>query len=147
MPFVRITVFGPSLDPQQLRHLQQGATDLMTSIMRKPLEGTSILIERIEQGGWTIAGKPIEVAAHVDAVIGAGTNTSEEKSAFMEGMMELLRSALGPRLREETYVVVHELAHDSYGRGGLTRTARERQEVSRASSFSPRWQPLAIREP
>jgi len=127
MPFVRITVFGPSIDPQQLRRLQQGATDLMTSIMRKPLEGTSILIERIEQGGWTIAGEPVEVAAQVDAVIGAGTNTSDEKAAFTERMMELLKSVLGPKLREETYIVVHELAHDSYGRGGLTRAARERR--------------------
>jgi 4-oxalocrotonate tautomerase len=127
MPFIRITVFGPSLSPQQTYRLRHDATDLMTSIMRKPLEGTSIFIEQIERGGWTIAGKPIEVAAQVDAFIGVGTNTSDEKAGFMERMMQLLGAVLGPKLREETYTVVHELAHDSYGRGGLTRAERDRR--------------------
>ena len=58
MPFIRITVLGPTLAPEQIRRLQQGTTDLMTSVMRKPLEGTAVLVEQINQGGWSIAGKP-----------------------------------------------------------------------------------------
>jgi 4-oxalocrotonate tautomerase len=127
MPSVRITVLAPNLTPEQLHRLRQGATDLMTSTMRKPLEGTSVLVEQVEHGGWTIAGEPVGVAAQVEAIIGVGTNSANEKAKFMEEMMQLLRAVLGESLRSETYIVVLELAHDSYGRGGLTRAERDRR--------------------
>jgi len=127
VPFIRITVLGPTLEPEQIGRLQQGTTDLMTSVMRKPLEGTSVLVERVSQGGWSIAGTPVDVAAQVDATIGLGTNTPDEKARFMAEMMELLRAVLGRELREETYVTFHEVDHGSYGRGGLTRGERDRR--------------------
>ena len=127
MPFVRITVLGPTLAPEHIRRLQQGTTDLMTSVMRKPLEGTSVLVEQINQGGWSIAGSPVHVAAQVEATIGLGTNTPEEKAQFIKDMMQLLRAVLGRDLRDETYITFHEFDHGSYGRGGLTRAERERQ--------------------
>jgi 4-oxalocrotonate tautomerase len=126
MPFIRITVFGPTLALEQIRRLQQGTTDLMTSVMRKPLEGTAVLIEQINQGGWSIAGEPVHVAAQVESTIGLGTNTAEEKVRFMREMMGLLRAVLGEELREETYITFHEFDHSSYGRGGLSRAERER---------------------
>jgi 4-oxalocrotonate tautomerase len=127
VPFIRITVLGPTLEPEQIRRLQQGTTDLMTSVMRKPLEGTSVLVEQVNRSGWSIAGTPVNVAAQVDAAIGLGTNTPDEKARFMAEMMELLRAVLGRELREETYVTFHEFDHGSYGRGGLTRGERDRR--------------------
>jgi 4-oxalocrotonate tautomerase len=130
MPFIRIAVLGPTLAPEQISRLQQGTTDLMTSVMRKPLEGTAVLVEQITQGGWSIAGDPVHVAAQVEATIGLGTNTPEEKGRFMREMMQLLRSVLGKELREETYITFHEFDHSSYGRGGLTRAERERRSAA-----------------
>jgi 4-oxalocrotonate tautomerase len=127
LPFIRITVFGPAVAPAQISRLQQGTTDLMTSIMRKPLEGSSVLVEQINQDRWSFAGSPAHLAAHVEATIGLGTNTAEEKAQFMKDMMQLLRAVLGEELREETYIVIHEFDHGSYGRGGLTRAERERR--------------------
>lgn len=125
MPFLRITVLTPTLAPEQVRRLQQGATDLMVTVMRKPVAGVAVLVEHLARdAGWTIAGMPVSLAAEVDVIIGAGTNTSAEKTRFSAEMMALLRAVLGPELREETYIVLHELPHDSYGRGGLTRAAR-----------------------
>jgi len=125
MPFIRITVFAPVLDREQIRHLQQGTTDLMISIMHKPVAGTAVLVEHVDRGGWSIAGPAVSPAAHVEATIGRGTNTRDEKARFLGDMMALLRSALGPELRDETYIVLHELDHGSYGRGGLTRAERD----------------------
>ncbi len=42
-------------------------------------------------------------------------------------MMRLLKTVLGKELRDETYITFHQFDHDSYGRGGLTRTERERR--------------------
>ncbi len=126
MPFVRITTFGSALSSEQIQRLQGGATDLMVSVMRKPIGGTAICIESVEGGGWSIAGEPVRTAAHVEATIGVGTNTPLEKARFIAEMMRLLRSVIGAELRDETYIVLHEFDHGSYGRGGLTRAERDR---------------------
>ena len=126
MPFLRITVHSAALSNEQVQHLQRGATELMVSGMRKPLEGTAVLVEQILQGGWSIAGRPVAVAAQVDVTICLGSNTPAEKASFMAEMMALLRSVLGAGLQDETYIVIHEIAPDTYGRGGLTRAERDR---------------------
>ena len=127
MPFIRITVLGPTLAAEQIQRLQQGTTDLMVSVMRKPVEGIAALVEQVSDGAWSIAGRPMGVAAHVEATVAQDTNTPDEKARFIAEMWALLRSALGPELREETYIVVHEIDTRAYGRGGLTRAERDRQ--------------------
>jgi 4-oxalocrotonate tautomerase len=124
MPFVRITLHGPVV-ADQIRRLQQGTTDLMTAVMRKPRAGTAVLVEQVERGGWSIAGDAVGVAAHVEAIVGAGTTTALERARFMAEMWALLRATLGPDLRKEAYIVCHEVATDAYGRGGLTRAERD----------------------
>jgi 4-oxalocrotonate tautomerase len=126
MPFIRITTFGAPLTSEQIHRLQQGTTELMVTVMRKPIEGTAVLVEQVTQGGWSIAGTSVNVAAQVEATIGLSTNTAEEKARFMADMMRLLRAVLGQELREETYITLHQFDHDSYGRGGMTRAERER---------------------
>ena len=127
MPFIRITVLGPTLAAEQVQRLQQGTTDLMVSVMRKPVEGVAALVEQVTDGAWSIAGRPMDVAAHVEATVAQGSNTPDEKAQFIATMWTLLRSALGSVLREETYIVVHEIDTGAYGRGGLTRAERDRR--------------------
>ena len=129
MPFVRITVLAPTLTPAQLRLLEEGTTERIVAVMRKPIEGTAVLVERVS-GGWSIAGRPVAVAAQVDITIGADTNTADEKARFMAEMWQLLWTALGPELREESYIVFHEIDPRSYGRGGLTRAERDRRRAA-----------------
>jgi len=129
MPFIRITIFSPELSKQQIERLQSGTTALMAGGMRKPLAGIAILVEHVGRGGWRIGGKDVALAAEVDAIIGADSNTPEEKANFMAGMMALLRETLGPGLGEDTYIVLHELPRSSYGRGGLTRAERDRRSA------------------
>ena len=130
MPFIRITILAPLLTAEQIGRIQQGTTELMQSIMRKPAVGIAVLVERVEHGAWTIANCPVGLAAHVEATIGLGINTAAEKARFMAEMWQLLRSTLGPELRDETYLVCHEVDTKTYGRGGLTRNARDRQHSS-----------------
>ena len=125
MPFVHIIVFAPQLGGEQIRQLEKATTDLMTVIMRKPIEGTAVFVEHIDSAGWTVAGAAVGRAAHVEATIGRGTNTANEKARFISEMTKLLRCALGAELPNETYVVLHELDHDAYGRGGITRAERD----------------------
>jgi 4-oxalocrotonate tautomerase len=130
MPFIRITVFSSVLSKQQIERLHDGTTALMVGGMRKPLEGVAVLVDHVERGGWRIGGRDAVVAAQVDAVIGADSNTVEEKAAFMADMMGLLREALGNNLSEDTYIVIHEMARNTYGRGGLSRAERDRRSAA-----------------
>lgn len=127
MPFIRISILGPRLAAEQIRRMQQDTTELMVSVMRKPVEGIAVLVEGVDQGRWSIAGPAVDVAAHVEATIALGTNTPDEKARFIAEMWTLLRSALGPELREETYIVINEVDTKAYGRGGLTRAERDRR--------------------
>src|SRR5215467_86277 len=99
MPFIRITVMAPTLTLGQIHRLQEGTTELMTGLMRKPIQGTSVLVEQIRLGGWSIARAQVPIGAHVEVTIGVGTNTPSEKARFMNEMMELLRAALGREVR------------------------------------------------
>jgi len=76
-----------------------------------------------------LAGNKAATAAHVEAVIGRGTNTAGEKARFIAGMMNVLSDVLGPGLADESYVVLHEVDKDAYGRGGMSRAERDRQRV------------------
>jgi 4-oxalocrotonate tautomerase len=126
MPFIRITTFGTDLNPAQIKRLQDVTTELMATVMRKPLVGIAVLVEAVKHGGWSIAGVPQRIAAQVEATIGAGQNTPEEKAEFMAGMMAVLKEVIGSDLGESTYISFFEFPFDAYGRGGLTRAARER---------------------
>jgi 4-oxalocrotonate tautomerase len=127
MPFIRITVFAPELSPQQIERLQAETTRLMVDGMRKPLNGVAVLVDHVQSGGWCIAGQARNVAAEVEAIIGADSNTEQEKAAFMADMMSLLRGTLGTGLTDDTYIVIHDMPRDSYGRGGLSRADRDRR--------------------
>jgi 4-oxalocrotonate tautomerase len=130
MPFIRITVLSPALSEQQMNLLQSGTTALMADGMRKPLDGIAVLVDHVERGAWRIGGKAVAVAAEVDAIIGENSNSAEEKANFMAEMMALLQKALGPDLSEQTYIVLHEMPRDSYGRGGLSRAERDRRSAA-----------------
>jgi phenylpyruvate tautomerase PptA (4-oxalocrotonate tautomerase family) len=129
MPFVRITVLSPTLEAEQIGRLQRETKDLMMSVMRKPLAGVAVLVERITAGSWTIADGEVTTAAYVEAVIGRGTNSAAEKASFMADMMKLLRTVLGPNLDDESYVVIHEIDRESYGRGGISRAERDHRQA------------------
>ncbi len=124
MPFVNIKVAGPTLDSDQVRHLQHGATTLMAEVLRKKAELTAVLVEHVSAAAWTVGSKPVAAAAHLDVKVTEGTNTAEEKGRFIGEAMKLLRSVLGADLTPVTYVVIHEVPASAWGWDGLTQAHR-----------------------
>ncbi|MBI5128184.1 MAG: tautomerase family protein [Rhodopseudomonas palustris] len=124
MPFVRITVHGPALTPEQIRHLQDATTDLMEQALGKVGALTSVLVEQPAAAGWTIGRRAVGVAAHVHATVTAGTNSADEKARFIQAEMEVLKAVLGPELQPATYVVVDEVPAQSWGYDGRTQDSR-----------------------
>ena len=129
MPFIRITVVGPTLTPEQVARLQNETTDLMESALGKVANLTSVLVEQPSAASWTIGRNPARVAVHVNATITAGTNAAIEKARFIELMMKSLRGVFGSELSPATYVVLDEVPAQSWGYDGRTQESR-RQRVA-----------------
>lgn len=105
MPFVQITYAGEALAAERVSHLHDEVTNLMSSVLGKKAQLTSVLVEQVAIAGWAIGGAPPPVAVHVDATITAGTNSPDEKARFIERAMTLLTSVFGQELSPATYVV------------------------------------------
>lgn len=121
MPFVRVTV-TPAPSPATQQRLAAGATRLMAEVLGKKAELTSVLVETAS-GHWTIGGDSAPQAAHLEALITAGTNSPEQKSAFLAQAMALLTAELGV-LPTATYVVVRDVPAADWGYGGVSQAAR-----------------------
>lgn len=124
MPFIRITASGPTLAPEQILRLQTEMTELMSSVLGKKANLTSVLVEQPAVAGWAIGGSTARVAVHVDATITAGTNSPEEKTRFIEQTMKLLKHVFGGELNPATYVVIAEVPAQSWGYDGRTQESR-----------------------
>ncbi|CAA2099500.1 hypothetical protein MBUL_00184 [Methylobacterium bullatum] len=124
MPFVNVTIAGSGIGADRVGRLQSGVTALMADILGKNPELTAVLVEEVPASGWQVGGRPVAVAAHVQAAITAGTNDAEEKARFIAEANALLHRVLGEALPLATYVVVQEIAADAWGYDGLTQEHR-----------------------
>jgi 4-oxalocrotonate tautomerase len=124
MPFIRVTVSGPTLAPKQVRLLQEEIAQLMAAVLGKRADLTSVLVEQPATADWAIGGTAVKVAVHVEATITAGTNSPEQKARFIEKTMRLLASVLGSELNPATYIVVNEVPANSWGYDGRTQESR-----------------------
>lgn len=127
MPFINITYSGSKLTEEQREGLFKETTRLMNEVMHKKDELTSLRIDNYEAGDWAIGSKRMSMslssAVYMDIKVTQGTNTAEEKSEMIRESTLMLKEIIGP-IAEASYVVVHEVAGDSWGYNGLTQLAR-----------------------
>ncbi|MEP3474678.1 MAG: tautomerase family protein [Hyphomicrobiales bacterium] len=127
MPFINITHSGSKLSEEQRGKLFKETTRLMNEVMHKKEELTSVRIDNYEAGDWAIGSKRMSMssssAVYMDIKVTQGTNTAEEKSEMIRQSTLMLKEIIGP-VAEASYVVIHEVAGDSWGYNGLTQLAR-----------------------
>ncbi|APY86182.1 hypothetical protein DCW30_13105 [Streptomyces alfalfae] len=128
MPHIRVTVTGPSLPAPVRRTLAQGLTRLAVSALGKSGARTTVHLDLPSADCYFVDGTPLADGvrdAHVEVSVTAGTNSAEEKAAFIAGAAELLADLVGPPARGG--VALHELHPESYGYQGVTQFAYYRQ--------------------
>jgi 4-oxalocrotonate tautomerase len=107
--------------------IAKAVNKLSADILRKNPLITAVTVEEIAPGDWFVGDKSL--AQHglasfwLDIRIVEGTNTREEKAAFVAAMFARMHELLGP-LHNESYVYVNEVRGDAYGYGGLTQNER-----------------------
>lgn len=123
MPYVRISVAAHT-NAGQVARLQRGATELMARLLGKNPELTVVSVSREEPACWSAGGEPIEGnLAQLEAIITEGSNTFEEKAAFLAAAHTLLVQVIG-ELAGPLYIVVNEVPARDWGYDGLSQMAR-----------------------
>ncbi|MGP0033572.1 MAG: tautomerase family protein [Solirubrobacteraceae bacterium] len=104
-------------------------TELLERDLLKEPEVTVVHTNLVPADRWFVGHAerhPETTGAHLEVSITAGTNTAQEKAAFLEHAYALLADTLG-NLPAAVYVAVVELDGEAYGYNGISQLARRRQ--------------------
>lgn len=118
----------PLQTPAQNTQLAQALTDITARVLGKRPEVTAVLIHTLPQAQWFIGGAvPTQPTALLEIDITQGTNSVEEKAAFVDAVWHMLKQhlAAGGPLAPASYVMVRELPPTDWGYGGHTQRARQ----------------------
>ena len=101
---------------------------------------TAIIVKSVDAGDWFAGGKSLaeqKLASYwIDIHVTEGTNTKDEKAAYLAAIFKRMDELLGP-LHEESYAHVDEVKGDAYGFGGLS---QERRYIAGKLEVAPQKQ-------
>ena len=150
MPTLLLKI-SPAQTPARHRALADALTRLTGLHLGKREEVTAVLIDEFPAMRWFIAGHPTTRAiALLEISVTAGTNTLQQKAAFIEAVFAELEAQLGAAglLDPASYVIVRELPATDWGYGGVTQKARQVAPASaEAKQAQAAEQRAAPREP
>jgi 4-oxalocrotonate tautomerase len=127
MPMITIQYSSPRRTAASADAVAQAAATLSAKILHKDPAVTAVTVEEIDPGRWFIAGKSLVqhglAAFWLDIRVTDGTNTRDEKTAFVAATFDRMNELIGP-LHTVSYVRVDDVRGDAYGYGGLTQNER-----------------------
>ena len=101
--------------------------DLTVRILHKKRELSAIAIDFVPPEHWVVGGKTLaeqgKLSFYLDIKVVDGTNTKDEKAAYVAAVFDAFARLLGD-LHEESYIFVHDVRADAYGYGGKTQEYR-----------------------
>lgn len=127
MPMITLQYATPQRKPGLAEALAEAVSRLSADILGKDPAVTAVAVEEIDPARWFVGGRSL--AQHglagfwLDIRITDGTNTREEKAAFVAAAFARMNELIGP-LHNESYVHVNDVRGDAYGYGGLTQNER-----------------------
>jgi 4-oxalocrotonate tautomerase len=120
---------SPPQDAPRYAALAVMLTGLASQLLGKKAGVTAVVIEEVPAAKWFVAGSEVRQAtALLEISITQGTNTHEEKSAFVQAAFAQLAQLLGQpagQAEEASYVIVRELPATDWGYGGHTQAGRK----------------------
>jgi 4-oxalocrotonate tautomerase len=126
MPILNVKLCAPP-SPVTSAKIAAALTDLTVDILGKKRELTAVAIEFTPPSEWFIAGTSLASQSqhtfYLDIKITEGTNTKDQKAAYINRVFSAVESIIGP-LAEASYIVVHDVRGDSWGYQGKTQEFR-----------------------
>jgi len=126
MPYLNLNVSIP-LDLQKRAEVASLLTALTADVLGKKRELTAVAVSTSSAQDWYIGAQPLtesqQVSFYLDIKVTEGTNTKNEKAAYVEQVFQGMSAILG-ELAAASYVVIHEVHADSWGYAGQTQEFR-----------------------
>jgi 4-oxalocrotonate tautomerase len=127
MPLITVTYATSRERPSLKSEIASAVSELTAKILRKDPKVTAIIVKSADAADWFAGGKSLaeqKLASYwLDVHITEGTNTKDEKAAYLAALFKRMGELLGP-LHHESYAHVDEVRGDAYGFGGLTQERR-----------------------
>lgn len=127
MPLITVSYTTSRQSPSLKADIASAVSELTAKILHKDPEVTAIIVKSVEADDWFAGGRSLaeqRLASYwIDIHVSEGTNTKDEKAAYLAAMFQRMAEILGP-LHPETYLHVDEVKGDAYGFGGLTQERR-----------------------
>jgi 4-oxalocrotonate tautomerase len=137
MPLITVTYATSRQTPSLKVDIAAAVSDLTAGILHKDPKVTAIIVKSADAADWFAGGKSLaeqKLASYwLDIHVTEGTNTKDEKAAYLAALFQRMEDLLGP-LHNETYAHVDEVKGDAYGFGGLT---QERRYIAGKLAVSP----------
>jgi 4-oxalocrotonate tautomerase len=127
MPLITVTYASSRQTPSLKADIASAVTELTAKILHKDPKVTAIIVKAADAADWFAGGKSLAeqnlASFWLDIHVTEGTNTKDEKAAYIAAMFKRMGDLLGP-LHNESYLHVDEVKGDAYGFGGLTQERR-----------------------
>jgi 4-oxalocrotonate tautomerase len=127
MPLISVTYSSSRHAPSLKADIAGAVTELTAKILHKDPKVTAIIVKSVDAADWFAGGKSLReqqlASFWLDVHVSEGTNTKDEKAAYLAAVFKRMGELLGP-LHNESYLHVDEVRGDAYGFGGLTQERR-----------------------
>jgi 4-oxalocrotonate tautomerase len=127
MPLIAIQYSSGISRPSLKAEIAAAASELSFGILHKDPKVTAVIVQDVDGANWFASGRSLKeqklASVWFDIHITDGTNTKDEKAAFIAATFKRFGELLGP-LHSESYIHVHDVRADAYGYGGLTQEKR-----------------------
>ena len=127
MPLITVAYSSVRKTPSLKAEIAGAVSDLTAQILRKDPKVTAIIVRSVDAADWFAGGRSLAeqglASFWLDVHVSEGTNTKDEKAAYLAAVFTRMGELLGP-LHNESYAHVDEVKGDSYGFGGLTQERR-----------------------
>lgn len=122
MPFINICVAPGGLNLSEIRQLIKSTTELMTNIMNKKADRTTVHIQCADASHWATGNRLISEqngrAVYMEIKITKDSNSVSEKHRMILASCQMLEHLIGA-IPKSTYVVIQEIKGNSWGKAGM----------------------------
>lgn len=129
MPLLTLDITSAPLSTAQRTQIQQGLTQLMTSVLDKVAGLTVVnLRESTDRSAWSVGGRPLSEAewcASLHVAITEGSNSLPQQRTFLAAAHELIQSAMGQPPSAPLYIVMQNVPGAHWGYAGRTQASRQ----------------------
>ena len=127
MPLITVTYSSSRQTPTLKADIAASVSELTAKILHKDPKVTAVIVKPVDAADWFAGGRSLAeqklASFWLDIHVTEGTNTKDEKAAYIAAMFARMGELLGP-LHNESYLHVDEVKGDAYGFGGQTQERR-----------------------